>query len=65
VEAQIQEMQKHLREVTCKIEKFTRQYKERAAGTKGGSPLTRTPGQAAPPVPADAESSDGENRGGH
>ena len=35
VEAQIQEMQKHLLKVTHKIEKFTKQYKEYMARTKG------------------------------
>jgi DNA-binding transcriptional MerR regulator len=34
VETQIQEMQKHLQKVTHKIEKFTQQYKEYAAGVK-------------------------------
>jgi DNA-binding transcriptional MerR regulator len=34
VETQIQEMQKYLRKVTHKIEKFTNQYKEHAARKK-------------------------------
>jgi DNA-binding transcriptional MerR regulator len=35
VETQIQEMQKHLRKVTLKIEKFTKQYQEYAGRAKG------------------------------
>jgi DNA-binding transcriptional MerR regulator len=32
VEDQIEEMKKHLAKVTCKLEKFTKQYEEYAAG---------------------------------